>query len=74
MSITTCDHILGFLIIVVRGLDFDPLNNRNPSEIPTDPISAPVNDIGTAYQITEVVRIYKDDKENSPPTVHLELF
>ena len=38
------------------------LNNGNPFALPTDPRPDPVNAIGTATQITEVVRLYKYDK------------
>ena len=64
MSITNCDHNLGFLGMVLRALDFDPLNNENPFLPPIYPGPAPVNVTGTAAQITEVVRLYKNDKEN----------
>ena len=63
MSITTCDHNLGFLGMVLRASYFDPLNNGNPFAPPIDPGPAPINPTGTAPQITEVVRLYKDDKE-----------
>ena len=63
MSITTYDHNLGLLRMVLRTSDFDPLNKRNPFYPPIDPRTAPVNATGTASQITEVVRLYKDDKE-----------
>ena len=42
---------------------FDPLNNENPFTPPTDPGPALVNAIVVAYQITESIRLYKDDKE-----------
>ena len=74
MPITARDHILGFLGMVPRASDFDPINNGNPFASPTDPIPTPVNAISTATQITEAVRLYKDDKENSAPTVNFALF
>ena len=63
MTNTTYDHNLGFLGMLIRASDFDPLYNGNPFAPPTYPIPAPVNSIGTDYQITEVVRLYKDYKE-----------
>ena len=63
MYITTCDHNLGFLGMVLRVSYFDPLNNRNPFSSPTDHGPTPVNSIVTGDQITEVVRLYKYDKE-----------
>ena len=63
MSITTCGHNLGLLEMVLRTSDFDPLNNGNPFAPPTDPGPDPINSVSTADQITEVVRLYKDDKE-----------
>ena len=63
MSITTCDHNLGFLGMALRASDFDPLNNGNPFAPPIDPGPAPINATGTAALITEVVCLYKDDKE-----------
>ena len=74
MYITTCDHNLGFLGMVIWSSDFDTLNNRNPFLPPADPGPAPINATGTAAQITEVVRLYKDDKEKWPPAVNLALF
>ena len=62
MSIKTCDHNLGFLIMVPRASDFDPLKNGNPFAPPTYPGPCPINFIGAATQITEVVRLYKDYK------------
>ena len=62
-SITTCDHNLGFLGMVLRVSYFDPLNNRNPFSSPTDPGPSPVNDIVTGAQITEGVRLYRYEKE-----------
>ena len=72
MSITTCDHNLGFLGMVLRVSYFDPLNNGNPFAPPIDPVPAPVNDTDTASQITEVVRLYKYDKEKF--TTYCEFF
>ena len=62
MSITTCDHNLGFLGMLLRASNFDPLNNRKSFSPPTDPGPAPVNAIGTAAQIDEFLRLYKDEK------------
>ena len=62
MAINTCDQNLGFLGMVRRASDFDPLNNGNRFAPPTDPGPAPVNAISTAAQIVEVIRLYKDDK------------
>ena len=36
ISITTCDHNLGFLGMVLLASYFDPLNNRNPFVPPID--------------------------------------
>ena len=63
MAIATCDYNLGFLGMVLRASYFDPLNNGNPFAPPTDPVTAHVNAIVTAAQITEVARLYKDDRE-----------
>ena len=63
MSITTCDHNLGFLGMVLRASDFDPLNNGNPLAPPIDPGPAPINTTDAAAQITEIVRLYKYNKE-----------
>ena len=65
MSITTCDHKLGFLGMVLQSSYFYPLNNGNPFEPPIYPVPALTNANITASQITEVVRLYKDDKEKS---------
>ena len=62
ISITTCDHNLGFLGMVLRASYFDPINNGNPFALPIDPRPFPVNATSTAAQITEVVRLYKDKK------------
>ena len=62
MTITTCDQNLGFLGMLLWGSDFDTLNNGNPFAPLTYPVPAPVNAIDTAAQITEVIRLYKDDK------------
>ena len=53
MSITTCDHNQGFLGMVLRASNLDPLKKENPVAPPTDPGPASVNTIGTADQITE---------------------
>ena len=75
MAINTCDHDLGFLGMVLRSSDFDPLNNGNPFAPPIDPGPAPINVTGTASQITEVVRLCKDDKVKiHHPTVNFALF
>ena len=63
MYITTCDHNLDLLGMVLQASDFDPLKNRNPFALPIYPGTSPVNATGTAAQITEVVRLYKYDKE-----------
>ena len=63
MSIITCDHNLGFLGMVLQGSYFYPLNNGNLFVPPIDPVPAPVNATGTAAQITEVIRLYKNCKE-----------
>ena len=63
MYITTCDHNLGFLGMVLRSSDFDYLNNGNPFTPPIDPGTTPANATDTAAQITEVVRLYKYNKE-----------
>ena len=61
MSIIKCDNKLGFLGMLLRASYFDPLKKTFAS--PTDPGSAPINAIGTANQITDVVLLYKYDKE-----------
>ena len=53
MSITTCDHNLGFLGILLRASNSDPLHNRKPFAPPTDLGPAPVNAIVTAAQISD---------------------
>ena len=63
MSMITCDHNLGFLGMVLRASDFYPLKNRKPFSPPIDPWPNPVNAIGTDPQITEVLHLYKYDKE-----------
>ena len=63
MFITTCDHNLGFLGMVLRASYFDPVNNGNPFVPPIYPGPAPINATGTSAQVTEVVRLYKEDKE-----------
>ena len=63
MYITTCDHSLGFLAMVIWASYFDPLNNRNPFAPPIDPGPTPINVTVTDAQINEVVRLYKDYKE-----------
>ena len=63
MSITTCDHNLGFLGTVLQTSDLDPVNNRNPFAPSIYPLPAPVDATGTAAQITEVVHLYKYEKE-----------
>ena len=62
MSITTYDHNLSFLRMVLRASDFDLIKNGNPFAPPTDTRPTPRNDTGTYSQITEVVRLYKDEK------------
>ena len=57
MAITTCDHNLGLLGMVLQASYFDTLNNRNPFAPPTDPGPAHINAIGTEDQINEAVRI-----------------
>ena len=57
MSITTCDHSLCILGMVLRSSDFDPLNNRNQFVTPIDTGPAIVNATVTAAQITEVIRL-----------------
>ena len=47
MAITTCDHNLGFLGMVLRASDFDPLNNGNPFAPPKDTGPNHVNAIDT---------------------------
>ena len=75
IPITTSDHNLGFLTMVLRASYFDPINNGNPFAPPIDPGPAPINATGTAAQITEVVRLYKDDKVKFHyPTVNFTLF
>ena len=63
MAIATCDHNLGFPGMILRSSDFDPFNNGNPFAPPTDPGPAHANAINTSAQITEVVRLYKDNRE-----------
>ena len=63
MAITNCDQNLGFLGMVFWASGFDPINHGNPFVTPTYPVPAPVNAIGTDSKITEVVCLYKDDKE-----------
>ena len=64
MDIATCNHNLGFLGMVLRASDLYLLNKGNPFAPPTDPVPTHVNAIDTVAQITEVVRLYKDDIEN----------
>ena len=61
MSITTCDQNLVLLGMVLIASDYDPINNKNSFSPPTDPVPAPVNAIVTATQITNSLRIYKDN-------------
>ena len=63
MSITTCDHNLGFHVMVLWASYFYPLNNGNSFAPPTYLGPTPTNDTNTAAKITKVVRLYKDDKE-----------
>ena len=63
MSVTTCDRNLGFLGKILRTSYFDPLNNGNPFAPPIYPGTALINATGTSAQVTEVVRLYKEDKE-----------
>ena len=42
MAITTCDHNLGLLRIVLRASDFDTLNNGKIFASPIDPGPAPI--------------------------------
>ena len=62
MSITTYDHNLGFLGMVLPASDFDLLNNGNPFLPPIDSGPAPINVTNIAAQIAKVVRLYKEDK------------
>ena len=55
MFITTCYHNLGFLGMVLRASDSDPLNNGKPFAAPIDPGPAPIDTTSTAAPITEVV-------------------
>ena len=72
MPITTSDHNLGFLTMVLQALYFDPLNNGNPFAPPIEPGPVPINATGTSAQITEVVHVYKDEKVKiHRPTVNL---
>ena len=74
MSITTCDHNLGFLGMVLRASDFDPLNNGNTFAPPKDPY--PLLSIPTA-NLLKSLKLYvsaKTTKKNSPPTVNFALF
>ena len=63
MSITTCDHNLCFLLMIIRASPLSILNNRNPFALPMDPGTIPINAIRTATKITEVARLYKDYKD-----------
>ena len=47
MAINTCKHNLGFVGMVLRASDFDPLNNGNPFAPPKDPGPNHFNAIGT---------------------------
>ena len=49
--------------MVMQESDLNPLNNRNMFAPPTDPGPNPISIIGTAAQITEVLRLYKYDKD-----------
>ena len=49
--------------MLLRASDLDPLNNGNPFYPPIDPGTASVNANSTAAQTTEVVCLYKIDKE-----------
>ena len=71
---SACDHNLCFLGMVLRASYFYPLSNGNLFAPPTDSRPFPVNAIGTAAQINEVIRLYKDKKKNSPSTVNFALF
>ena len=74
MSITTCDHNLGFLGMVLRASDFDPLNKGNLFVPPINAGPAHVNFTRTSAQSNELVSLYKDDKTNSLPTVNFAIF
>ena len=63
MAITVYDHNLGLLGMDLRASDFNPLKNSNPFAPPTDPRTDPINDVSTVTQITEVIRLCKDDKD-----------
>ena len=54
MAITTCDHNLGFLGIVLQASYFDHLNNGNPFAITKYTRPSPINAIETSDQINEV--------------------
>ena len=72
MEVTTCDHNLGFLGLVLRESYFNPLNIGNPFVPPTDPGPAPINATGKDAQITEFFQLYKDNKEKF--TIYCEIF
>ena len=74
MSITTCDHNLGFLGILFRASYFDALNNRNPFASPIDPGPDTINGTGTVSQISEVAHPYKDEKEQFTAYCEFTLF
>ena len=63
MEITTFDQNLCFLGMVLWASDLDPLNNGNPFIPPTDTGPAPINAVGKSAQITEIVCLYKYNKE-----------
>ena len=61
MSVTTCDHNLGFLIMVLQEPDFCPLKNGNIFVPPTDLGSSPINDVVTDAKVTEFIHLYKEN-------------
>ena len=49
--------------MVLQESNLDPLKNGNTFDPPTDTGPVPLNPIGSAAKITEVVRLYKYDKK-----------
>ena len=72
ISITTCDHNLVFLGIVIWASYFDTLNNRKLFAPAIDPGPTAINATGTANQITGFVHLYKYEKEK--PTTYCEFY
>ena len=60
--IATCDHNLGFLVMVLWASYFNPLNNKNSLVPPTYTGPAPINAISIVSQITEVIHLYQNGK------------